>query len=102
MFQKADKQENSGSLETISDSIPQPMPFPPAAVRSGSPKLDPSEVYLKSKTIFEDKRKYTDLLLEWSVAQGVGVTYIRKYRTVRGRRHLPSAPPAALLCWVLL
>ncbi|XP_050810225.1 membrane-associated guanylate kinase, WW and PDZ domain-containing protein 3 isoform X4 [Gopherus flavomarginatus] len=52
---KADKQENSGSLEAISDSIPQPMPFPPTAVRSGSPKLDPSEVYLKSKTIFEDK-----------------------------------------------
>ncbi|XP_037740811.1 membrane-associated guanylate kinase, WW and PDZ domain-containing protein 3 isoform X3 [Chelonia mydas] len=52
---KADKQENSGSLEAISDSIPQPMPFPPAAVRSGSPKLDPSEVYLKSKTVFEDK-----------------------------------------------
>uniref|UniRef100_A0A8C3HZA7 Membrane-associated guanylate kinase, WW and PDZ domain-containing protein 3 n=1 Tax=Chrysemys picta bellii TaxID=8478 RepID=A0A8C3HZA7_CHRPI len=52
---KLDKQENSGSLEAISDSIPQPMPFPPAAVRSGSPKLDPSEVYLKSKTIFEDK-----------------------------------------------
>ncbi|CAM2107244.1 unnamed protein product [Caretta caretta] len=52
---KTDKQENSGSLEAISDSIPQPMPFPPAAVRSGSPKLDPSEVYLKSKTVFEDK-----------------------------------------------
>ncbi|XP_074833992.1 membrane-associated guanylate kinase, WW and PDZ domain-containing protein 3 isoform X3 [Carettochelys insculpta] len=52
---KTDKQENSGSLEAISDSIPQPIPFPPAAVRSGSPKLDPSEVYLKSKTIFEDK-----------------------------------------------
>lgn len=70
MFQKADKQENSGSLEAISDSIPQPMPFPPAAVRSGSPKLDPSEVYLKSKTVFEDKRKYTDLLCwEYAVAQ---------------------------------
>uniref|UniRef100_A0A8C8VMX4 Membrane-associated guanylate kinase, WW and PDZ domain-containing protein 3 n=1 Tax=Pelusios castaneus TaxID=367368 RepID=A0A8C8VMX4_9SAUR len=52
---KADNQENLGSLEAISDSVPQPMPFPPAAVRSGSPKLDPSEVYLKSKTIFEDK-----------------------------------------------
>lgn len=38
------------------------MPFPPAAVRSASPKLDPSEVYLKSKTLFEDKREYTDLL----------------------------------------
>ncbi|XP_025070824.1 membrane-associated guanylate kinase, WW and PDZ domain-containing protein 3 isoform X2 [Alligator sinensis] len=52
---KTDKQENLGSLEVISDAVPQPMPFPPAAVRSGSPKLDPSEVYLKSKTIFEDK-----------------------------------------------
>uniref|UniRef100_A0A8B9PF79 Membrane-associated guanylate kinase, WW and PDZ domain-containing protein 3 n=1 Tax=Apteryx owenii TaxID=8824 RepID=A0A8B9PF79_APTOW len=50
-----DKQDNPGSLEAISDPIPQPMPFPPTAVRSGSPKLDPSEVYLKSKTIYEDK-----------------------------------------------
>ncbi|XP_068774724.1 membrane-associated guanylate kinase, WW and PDZ domain-containing protein 3 isoform X4 [Struthio camelus] len=50
-----DKQDNSGSLEAISDPIPQPMPFPPTAVRSGSPKLDPSEVYLKSKTMYEDK-----------------------------------------------
>ncbi|XP_068015648.1 membrane-associated guanylate kinase, WW and PDZ domain-containing protein 3 isoform X3 [Melanerpes formicivorus] len=32
-----------------------PMPFPPTAVRPGSPKLDPSEVYLKSKSIYEDK-----------------------------------------------
>ncbi|NXR46662.1 MAGI3 protein, partial [Hippolais icterina] len=47
-----DKQD---SLEAVSDTIPQPMPFPPSAVRPGSPKLDPSEVYLKSKTIYEDK-----------------------------------------------
>ncbi|XP_028924246.1 membrane-associated guanylate kinase, WW and PDZ domain-containing protein 3 isoform X5 [Ornithorhynchus anatinus] len=52
---KTDNQDNLGSLEAISDSIPQPMPFPPSIVRSGSPKLDPSEVYLKSKTIYEDK-----------------------------------------------
>ncbi|XP_053106062.1 membrane-associated guanylate kinase, WW and PDZ domain-containing protein 3 isoform X2 [Hemicordylus capensis] len=52
---KADKQENSGSQETINESVPQPMPFPPTAVRPASPKLDPSEVYLKSKTLFEDK-----------------------------------------------
>lgn len=57
LFQK-DKQESSGSLEALSDAIPQPMPFPPTAVRSGSPKLDPSEVYLKSKTMYEDKREY--------------------------------------------
>ncbi|XP_054037388.1 membrane-associated guanylate kinase, WW and PDZ domain-containing protein 3 isoform X2 [Rissa tridactyla] len=50
-----DKQDSSGSLEAVGDPIPQPMPFPPAAVRSGSPKLDPSEVYLKSKSIYEDK-----------------------------------------------
>ncbi|XP_010289911.1 PREDICTED: membrane-associated guanylate kinase, WW and PDZ domain-containing protein 3, partial [Phaethon lepturus] len=50
-----DKQDSSSSLEAVGDPIPQPMPFPPAAVRPGSPKLDPSEVYLKSKTIYEDK-----------------------------------------------
>ncbi|KAM6370144.1 LOW QUALITY PROTEIN: membrane-associated guanylate kinase, WW and PDZ domain-containing protein 3 [Pluvialis apricaria] len=50
-----DKQDSSGSLEAVGDPIPQPMPFPPSAVRPGSPKLDPSEVYLKSKTIYEDK-----------------------------------------------
>uniref|UniRef100_H0V912 Membrane-associated guanylate kinase, WW and PDZ domain-containing protein 3 n=1 Tax=Cavia porcellus TaxID=10141 RepID=H0V912_CAVPO len=52
---KTDKKENSGSLETINEPIPQPMPFPPSIMRSGSPKLDPSEVYLKSKTLYEDK-----------------------------------------------
>ncbi|XP_062999441.1 membrane-associated guanylate kinase, WW and PDZ domain-containing protein 3 isoform X2 [Elgaria multicarinata webbii] len=52
---KIDNLENSGSQEAINESVPQPMPFPPAAVRSASPKLDPSEVYLKSKTLFEDK-----------------------------------------------
>ncbi|NXH13079.1 MAGI3 protein, partial [Bucco capensis] len=50
-----DKQDTSGSLEALGDPIPQPMPFPPTAVRPGSPKLDPSEVYLKSKSIYEDK-----------------------------------------------
>ncbi|XP_072700884.1 membrane-associated guanylate kinase, WW and PDZ domain-containing protein 3 isoform X4 [Ciconia boyciana] len=50
-----DKQDSSGSLEAVGDPIPQPMPFPPTAVQPGSPKLDPSEVYLKSKTIYEDK-----------------------------------------------
>ncbi|XP_014803928.1 PREDICTED: membrane-associated guanylate kinase, WW and PDZ domain-containing protein 3 [Calidris pugnax] len=50
-----EKQDSSGSLEAVGDPIPQPMPFPPTAVRSGSPKLDPSEVYLKSKSIYEDK-----------------------------------------------
>ncbi|EAW56562.1 membrane-associated guanylate kinase, WW and PDZ domain-containing protein 3 isoform 1 [Homo sapiens] len=52
---KTDKKENAGSLEAINEPIPQPMPFPPSIIRSGSPKLDPSEVYLKSKTLYEDK-----------------------------------------------
>lgn len=52
---KTDKKEHSGSLEAINEPIPQPMPFPPSVIRSGSPKLDPSEVYLKSKTLYEDK-----------------------------------------------
>ncbi|XP_069489461.1 membrane-associated guanylate kinase, WW and PDZ domain-containing protein 3 isoform X2 [Ambystoma mexicanum] len=54
---KGDKQEVMGSLEAIipNETGPQPLPFPPNMVRSGSPKLDPSEVYMKSKNIFEDK-----------------------------------------------
>uniref|UniRef100_A0A8C5LT21 Membrane-associated guanylate kinase, WW and PDZ domain-containing protein 3 n=1 Tax=Leptobrachium leishanense TaxID=445787 RepID=A0A8C5LT21_9ANUR len=54
---KSDKQELTGSLEAIgpTDPLPQPLPFPPNLARSNSPKLDPSEVYKKSKNIFEDK-----------------------------------------------
>ncbi|XP_075471411.1 membrane-associated guanylate kinase, WW and PDZ domain-containing protein 3 isoform X2 [Ascaphus truei] len=54
---KSDKQELVGSLEAIgpTDPVPQPLPFPPNLARSNSPKLDPSEVYKKSKNIFEDK-----------------------------------------------
>lgn len=52
---KTDTKETSGSLETINEPTPQPMPFPPSIIRSGSPKLDPSEVYLKSKSLYEDK-----------------------------------------------
>lgn len=70
LFQK-DKQDSSGSLEAVGDPIPQPMPFPPAAVRSGSPKLDPSEVYLKSKSIYEDKREYVNSNLEILSYEGI-------------------------------
>ncbi|XP_073443158.1 membrane-associated guanylate kinase, WW and PDZ domain-containing protein 3 isoform X2 [Dendrobates tinctorius] len=54
---KTDKQELTGSLEAIgaTEALPQPLPFPPNLARSNSPKLDPSEVYKKSKNIFEDK-----------------------------------------------
>ncbi|ETE62199.1 Membrane-associated guanylate kinase, WW and PDZ domain-containing protein 3, partial [Ophiophagus hannah] len=53
--EKINKQETSGSLEAIGEPVPHPMPFPPTSVKSSSPKLDPSEVYLKSKILFEDK-----------------------------------------------
>uniref|UniRef100_F7D8M1 Membrane-associated guanylate kinase, WW and PDZ domain-containing protein 3 n=1 Tax=Xenopus tropicalis TaxID=8364 RepID=F7D8M1_XENTR len=54
---KSDKQELMGSIEAIApgEPLPQPLPFPPNLARSCSPKLDPSEVYKKSKNIFEDK-----------------------------------------------
>ncbi|XP_073471814.1 membrane-associated guanylate kinase, WW and PDZ domain-containing protein 3 isoform X1 [Aquarana catesbeiana] len=54
---KTDKPELTGSVETIgtTEPLPQPLPFPPNLARSNSPKLDPSEVYKKSKNIFEDK-----------------------------------------------
>ncbi|XP_030077789.1 membrane-associated guanylate kinase, WW and PDZ domain-containing protein 3 isoform X2 [Microcaecilia unicolor] len=54
---KVDKQDVSGSSEAIgpNEPAPHPLPFPPNAVRSSSPKLDPSMVYMKSKNIFEDK-----------------------------------------------
>ncbi|KAM9320891.1 membrane-associated guanylate kinase, WW and PDZ domain-containing protein 3 [Gastrophryne carolinensis] len=52
-----DKPELAGSVEAIgsAEALPQPLPFPPNIARSNSPKLDPSEVYKKSKNIFEDK-----------------------------------------------
>ncbi|XP_004699222.1 membrane-associated guanylate kinase, WW and PDZ domain-containing protein 3 isoform X2 [Echinops telfairi] len=56
---KTDKKEHSGSLEAINEPVPQPLPFPPSIIRAGSPKLDPSEVYLKSKTLYEDKPPHT-------------------------------------------
>ncbi|XP_072269381.1 membrane-associated guanylate kinase, WW and PDZ domain-containing protein 3 [Pyxicephalus adspersus] len=54
---KTDKPELTGSVEAIgtTEPLPQPLPFPPNLARSNSPKLDPSEVYKKSKNIFEDK-----------------------------------------------
>ncbi|XP_053562633.1 membrane-associated guanylate kinase, WW and PDZ domain-containing protein 3 isoform X2 [Bombina bombina] len=54
---KSDKQDLVGSLEAIcpTEPLPQPLPFPSNLARSNSPKLDPSEVYKKSKNIFEDK-----------------------------------------------
>lgn len=53
----------ASSLGTESPSpaepAPQTLPFPPHAVRSSSPKLDPSELYLKSKALMDSKREFS-------------------------------------------
>lgn len=43
--------------QSLPQAPPQSLPFPPNMMRSSSPKLDPSEVYLKSKAILDSKRK---------------------------------------------
>ncbi|XP_055510373.1 membrane-associated guanylate kinase, WW and PDZ domain-containing protein 3a isoform X3 [Leucoraja erinacea] len=50
-------EENQATSQNASPGvpIPQPMPFPPNAVRSSSPKRDPTEVYIQSKIIFDNK-----------------------------------------------
>ncbi|XP_067863821.1 membrane-associated guanylate kinase, WW and PDZ domain-containing protein 3a isoform X2 [Heptranchias perlo] len=52
-----EQEESQPSSQNLSPGlpIPQPMPFPPNAVRPSSPKRDPTEVYAQSKTIFDSK-----------------------------------------------
>ncbi|XP_078098119.1 membrane-associated guanylate kinase, WW and PDZ domain-containing protein 3-like isoform X2 [Mustelus asterias] len=52
-----EQEDSQASSQNLSPSIPipQPMPFPPNAVRPSSPKRDPTEVYVQSKTIFDNK-----------------------------------------------
>uniref|UniRef100_A0A3B3SH06 Membrane-associated guanylate kinase, WW and PDZ domain-containing protein 3 n=1 Tax=Paramormyrops kingsleyae TaxID=1676925 RepID=A0A3B3SH06_9TELE len=57
------------------DATPQPLPFPPNILRSNSPKLDPSEVYLKSKAILESKPPNTrdlDVFIKRNQESGFG------------------------------
>ncbi|XP_051890590.1 membrane-associated guanylate kinase, WW and PDZ domain-containing protein 3a isoform X2 [Pristis pectinata] len=53
----SEHEENQATSQNVSASlpIPQPMPFPPNAVRPSSPKRDPTEVYIQSKTIFDNR-----------------------------------------------
>ncbi|XP_043932922.1 membrane-associated guanylate kinase, WW and PDZ domain-containing protein 3 isoform X2 [Protopterus annectens] len=56
MKQITDKHEIPGSPDVLAnEQVPQPLPFPPNIIRPNSPKLDPSEVYIKSKAMFEKK-----------------------------------------------
>ncbi|XP_043572277.1 membrane-associated guanylate kinase, WW and PDZ domain-containing protein 3a isoform X3 [Chiloscyllium plagiosum] len=52
-----EQEDNQPGSQNLSPSvpIPQPMPFPPNAVRPSSPKRDPTEVYVQSKTMFDSK-----------------------------------------------
>ncbi|KAK6470602.1 membrane-associated guanylate kinase [Huso huso] len=51
------QKEMTASNEALdpSDPIPQALPFPPNILRPMSPRLDPSEVYIKSKAMVENK-----------------------------------------------
>uniref|UniRef100_UPI00398F403E membrane-associated guanylate kinase, WW and PDZ domain-containing protein 3a isoform X2 n=1 Tax=Pristiophorus japonicus TaxID=55135 RepID=UPI00398F403E len=53
-LEQEDSQANSQNLSP-GLPLPQPMPFPPNAMRPSSPKRDPTEVYVQSKTIFDSK-----------------------------------------------
>ncbi|XP_067913609.1 membrane-associated guanylate kinase, WW and PDZ domain-containing protein 3a isoform X2 [Heterodontus francisci] len=54
-----EQEESQATSQNLSPGVPvpvpQPMPFPPNAVRPSSPKRDPTEVYVQSKTIFDSK-----------------------------------------------
>ncbi|XP_062871145.1 membrane-associated guanylate kinase, WW and PDZ domain-containing protein 3a [Trichomycterus rosablanca] len=57
------------------EPIPQSLPFPPAVVRSNSPKLDPSELYLKSKAMHDSKPANTkdlDVFIKRNQESGFG------------------------------
>uniref|UniRef100_A0A671K6W8 Membrane-associated guanylate kinase, WW and PDZ domain-containing protein 3 n=1 Tax=Sinocyclocheilus anshuiensis TaxID=1608454 RepID=A0A671K6W8_9TELE len=54
---------------------PQSLPFPPHAIRSSSPKLDPSELYLKSKAMLDSKptnTKELDVFIRRNQETGFG------------------------------
>uniref|UniRef100_A0AAY5EHL1 Membrane-associated guanylate kinase, WW and PDZ domain-containing protein 3 n=1 Tax=Electrophorus electricus TaxID=8005 RepID=A0AAY5EHL1_ELEEL len=64
-------------MENLSpaEPIPQSLPFPPNVVRSSSPKLDPSELYLKSKAMLENKPANTkdlDVFIKRNQESGFG------------------------------
>ncbi|KAG1961505.1 membrane-associated guanylate kinase, WW and PDZ domain-containing protein 3a isoform X1 [Pimephales promelas] len=75
--QKQDISTSSVSTETPSpaEPAPQSLPFPPHAIRSSSPKLDPSELYLKSKAMLDSKPSNTkelDVFIKRNQETGFG------------------------------
>ncbi|XP_039605239.1 membrane-associated guanylate kinase, WW and PDZ domain-containing protein 3a isoform X2 [Polypterus senegalus] len=75
--QRTEKQDVSGSCEALNtlEPLPQPLPLPPNAIRSSSPKLDPSEVYNKSRAMLETKppnTKELDVFIKRKQDSGFG------------------------------
>ncbi|XP_037397175.1 membrane-associated guanylate kinase, WW and PDZ domain-containing protein 3a isoform X3 [Pygocentrus nattereri] len=75
--QKHEMATNTVSPESQSqpEPVPQSFPFPPNLVRSNSPKLDPTELYLKSKAILESKPaniKELDVFIKRNQESGFG------------------------------
>ncbi|KAL1772086.1 membrane-associated guanylate kinase, WW and PDZ domain-containing protein 3 isoform X2 [Sigmodon hispidus] len=76
---------------------------PESIIRSGSPKLDPSEVYLKSKTLYEDKPMfyYSDALTLYQCLHNISMTpntkdldvFLRKQESGFGFRVLGGDGP---------
>ncbi|XP_058266520.1 membrane-associated guanylate kinase, WW and PDZ domain-containing protein 3a isoform X2 [Hemibagrus wyckioides] len=61
--------------QSLPQAPPQSLPFPPNMMRSNSPKLDPSEVYLKSKAILDSKpanTKELDVFIKRNQESGFG------------------------------
>ncbi|KAG5281833.1 hypothetical protein AALO_G00049300 [Alosa alosa] len=78
--EKLEKQDRSPSPEVMTPTEPTPpppqsLPFPPNLIRSASPKLDPSQLYLKSKAMLENKppnTKELDVFIKRDQESGFG------------------------------
>ncbi|KAJ8360482.1 hypothetical protein SKAU_G00170070 [Synaphobranchus kaupii] len=72
------KQELTTSTETLDrapDSAALPLPLPPSALRSSAPKPDPTELYIKSKTLQDGKPPNTkdlDVFIKRNQESGFG------------------------------
>uniref|UniRef100_A0A8C9VHX8 Membrane associated guanylate kinase, WW and PDZ domain containing 3 n=1 Tax=Scleropages formosus TaxID=113540 RepID=A0A8C9VHX8_SCLFO len=72
------KQEMTSSTEALDralESAPQALPYPPSAIRSGSPKPDPAELYIKSKALVESRPpsiKDLDIFIKRNQESGFG------------------------------
>lgn len=61
--------------QSLPQAPPQSLPFPPNVARSNSPKLDPSEVYLKSRAMLDNKpanTKELDVFIKRNQESGFG------------------------------